>query len=186
MCSTSMVASRTLQRPSASFSAKCTLSSRRVIAISAAFHSRAALCLTDCFRYSCTLCLKKTDELLYEWKANAEFSKGISQALQTYTEYEGEENLDVQGYQLPTPGAAEAGKINIASLHKSLHSIYLIYRASPTNDVTLAQLVVAPDESVQKIVSFISTLSQLVPSSCCRRKKPVVRKAMARAAFHQH
>ena len=120
-------------------------------------------CLTDCFKCSCTLCLTKTDELLYEWKANAEFSKGISQALQTYTEYEGEENLDVQGYQLPTfQELQKPVKVNIASLHKSLHSIYLIYRASPTNDVTLAQLVVAPDESVQKIVSFISTLSQLV------------------------
>lgn len=51
--------------------------------------------------------------------------------------------------------------VNISSLHKSLHSIFLIYRASPTNDVTLAQLVVKPDEPVQKIVSFISALSEM-------------------------
>ena len=58
-------------------------------------------CLKDCFKCSCTLCRSETDTLLYEWKANAEFSKGISQALQTYTEYEGEEKLNVEGYQLP-------------------------------------------------------------------------------------
>lgn len=116
----------------------------------------------NCFKCSFKCCWSKTDDLLYEWKANTEFSKGISQALQTYTEYEGEENLDIQGYQLPTfQELQKPVKVNIASLHKSLHSIYLIYRASSTNDVTLAQLVVAPSEPVQKIVSFISTLSEL-------------------------
>jgi hypothetical protein len=47
----------------------------------------------------------------------------------------------------------------MASLHSSLHSIYMLHRASSTNDTTLAQLVVAPSEPVRKTVAFVSLLS---------------------------